>query len=150
MFPRAESPPIPGTAVLAAASLLAVPRRLFGTVSQMTNGTSQYSAEGENSRMDKDVTSPPHFTLHSPMTNPPSLSLLRLALHRSKHTAPGAGLPWTKGRLLGSGPLGRPHVSLKRLFFFFSPPPDPLNSAQRGALIVTGGIGDTRRGEPMN
>lgn len=71
VFPRLASL----TAGPAAALLLAVPRRLLGTVSPMTNGTSQYSAEGENSRMDKDVTSPPHFTLHSPMTNPPFLSL---------------------------------------------------------------------------
>lgn len=141
------SPTGVSTAWPAAALLLVVPRLLLATVSQMTNGTSQYSAEGENGRMDKDVTSLLHFTLHSPMTNPPLLSLSLHSTAVNTQRLAWAGSSGQRGRL-SSRPLGRPHVSLKRPLH--PPPSDPLNSAQRGALIVTGGIGDTRRGEPMN
>lgn len=73
--------------------------------SPMTNGTSQYSAEEENSRMDKDVTSLLHFTLHSPMTNPPSFSF---PLHSAAvNTRRLAWAPWTKGRFRTTRPSSR-------------------------------------------
>lgn len=90
--------------------------------------------------MDKDVTPLPHFPLHSPMTNPPSLSS-----SSSHFTAVNTPVPCVGSRRQrGVSPVPDHSAVLTCLsrdifFFLFPPPPDLLNSAQRGALIVTGG-----------